>query len=162
MVYRCHILLIPYFFNVVNLLCVFDSKTIQSYSEQLSELDQTIRRMIVESLGVEKYMDEHMNSTSYLLRVMKYKGPQSSETKVGLNAHTDKNIVTILYQNEVSGLEVLTKDGKWINVDPTPDTFTVMIGDSLYVSSFNINLLVNLKLVIDISRLRDFNRTLSF
>ncbi|XP_060191164.1 probable 2-oxoglutarate-dependent dioxygenase AOP1 [Lycium barbarum] len=106
-------------------------KTIQSYSEQLSELDQTIRRMILESLGVANYMDEHMNSTNYLLRVMKYKGPQSSETKLGLNAHTDKNIVTILYQNQVNGLEVLTKDGQWINVDPTPDTFTVMIGDSL-------------------------------
>ncbi|XP_055831365.1 probable 2-oxoglutarate-dependent dioxygenase AOP1 [Solanum dulcamara] len=107
-------------------------KTIQSYSEQLSELDQTIRKMILESLGVEKCMDEHMNSTNYLLRVMKYKGPQSSETKLGLNAHTDKNIVTILYQNQVNGLEVLSKDGQWINVDPTPDTFTVMIGDSLY------------------------------
>ncbi|XP_009771248.1 putative 2-oxoglutarate-dependent dioxygenase AOP1 isoform X2 [Nicotiana tabacum] len=107
-------------------------KTIQSYSEQLSELDQTVRKMILESLGVEKYMDEHMNSTNYLLRVMKYKGPQSNDTKLGLNAHTDKNIVTILYQNQVNGLEVLTKDGQWINVEPTPDAFIVMIGDSLY------------------------------
>ncbi|XP_049367581.1 probable 2-oxoglutarate-dependent dioxygenase AOP1 isoform X2 [Solanum verrucosum] len=108
------------------------SKTIQSYLEQLSKLDQTIRRMIVESLGVEKYMDEHMNSTNYRLRLMKYKEPQSDETKIGLHAHTDKNIVTILYQNQVKGLEILTKDGQWINVDPTPDTFTVMIGDSLH------------------------------
>ncbi|CAN4098371.1 unnamed protein product [Withania somnifera] len=88
--------------------------------------------MILESLGVEKYMDEHLNSTNYLLRVMKYKAPQSSETKVGLNGHSDKNIVTILHQNQVNGLEVLTRDGQWINVDPTPNTFTVMIGDSLY------------------------------
>jgi hypothetical protein len=36
--------------------------------------------MILESLGVEKYMEEHMNSTDYLLRVMKYKGPQTSDT----------------------------------------------------------------------------------
>ncbi|XP_070006334.1 putative 2-oxoglutarate-dependent dioxygenase AOP1.2 isoform X3 [Nicotiana tabacum] len=112
-------------------------KTIQSYSEQLSELDQTVRKMILESLGVEKYMDEHMNSTNYLLRVMKYKGPQSNDTKLGLNAHTDKNIVTILYQNQVNGLEVLTKDGQWINVEPTPDAFIVMIGDSLYCLCFS-------------------------
>ncbi|KAM3308125.1 putative 2-oxoglutarate-dependent dioxygenase AOP1 [Capsicum chacoense] len=107
-------------------------KTIQSYSEKISELDLTIRKMILESLGIEKYMDEHMSSTNYLLRLMKYKVPQSSETKLGLNTHTDKNIVTILYQNQVNGLEVLTKDGQWINVDPTPNTFIVMIGDSLY------------------------------
>ncbi|WMV35113.1 hypothetical protein MTR67_028498 [Solanum verrucosum] len=99
--------------------------------------------MVVESLGVEKYMDEHMNSINYRLRLMKYKEPQSDETKTGLHAHTDKNIVTILYQNQVKGLEILTKDGQWINVDPTPDTFTVMIGDSLHVSSSNNNNLCN-------------------
>lgn len=90
--------------------------------------------MILESLGVEKYMEEHMESTNYLLRVMKYKGPETTETKLGLNAHTDKNIVTILYQNQVEGLEVQTKDGQWISVKSSPDSFTVMIGDSLYVS----------------------------
>ncbi|KAH1148088.1 hypothetical protein GLYMA_15G205100v4 [Glycine max] len=108
------------------------SKTIQSFSEQLSELDQIIRKMILESLGVEKYLEEHMNSTNYLLGVMKYKGPQTSDTKVGLTTHSDKNIVTILYQNEVEGLEVMTKDGKWISYRPSPDSFVVMIGDSLH------------------------------
>ncbi|KAM3308124.1 hypothetical protein P3S67_009868 [Capsicum chacoense] len=63
---------------------------------------------------------------------MKYKAPQSSETKLGLSAHTDKSIVTILCQNQVKGLQVLTKDGQWINVDATPNTFTVIIGDSLH------------------------------
>ncbi|KHN01361.1 Gibberellin 20 oxidase 1 [Glycine soja] len=111
------------------------SKTIQSFSEQLSELDQIIRKMILESLGVEKYLEEHMNSTNYLLEVMKYKGPQTSDTKVGLTTHSDKNIVTILYQNEVEGLEVMTKDGKWISYRPSPDSFVVMIGDSLHAWS---------------------------
>ncbi|KAM3374958.1 hypothetical protein P3S68_013672 [Capsicum galapagoense] len=90
---------------------LFVVKTTQSYSEQLVELDQIVKRMILESLGVEKYMDEHMNSTNYILRLMKYKAPQSSETKPGL---------------------ILTKDGQWINVDPTPNTFIVIIGDSLH------------------------------
>ncbi|XP_015868730.2 probable 2-oxoglutarate-dependent dioxygenase AOP1 [Ziziphus jujuba] len=108
------------------------SKTVQLFSKQLSELDQIVRRMILESLGLEKYLDEHMESTNYLLRVMKYKGPQSTDTKLGLNAHTDKNIVTILYQNQVEGLEVQTKNGDWITVKPSQDSFTVMIGDSLY------------------------------
>lgn len=110
------------------------SKNTQSYSEQVAELDQIVRRMIVESLGLEKYMDEHMNSTNYLLRVMKYKGPQTTETKLGLTSHTDKNIVTILSQNRVEGLEVQTKDGGWINVKLSRESFIVMIGDSLLVS----------------------------
>ena len=91
----------------------------------------------MESLGVEKYLEEHLGSTNYLLRVMKYKGPQTTETKLGLNAHTDKNIVTILYQNQIEGLETQTKDGQWISLKPSPDSFVVMIGDSLLVSSFS-------------------------
>ncbi|CAL1377843.1 unnamed protein product [Linum trigynum] len=107
------------------------SKTIQSYSEQLSEFDKMVRKMIVESFGLEKYMDEHIDSTNYLLRVMKYKGPKTPDTKIGLHSHTDKNIVTILYQNQVEGLEVQTKDGGWIKFQPSPNSFIVMIGDSL-------------------------------
>ncbi|OAY46639.1 hypothetical protein MANES_06G015600v8 [Manihot esculenta] len=109
------------------------SKTIQSFSEQVSELDQIVRRMIVESLGLEKYMDEHMNSATYLLRVMKYSSPQTTEEKVGLHPHTDKNFITILCQNQVDGLQVKTKDGEWIDVKlSTDDSFAVMVGDSIF------------------------------
>ncbi|XAR50602.1 hypothetical protein NMG60_11004964 [Bertholletia excelsa] len=107
-------------------------KTIQAYSEQLSELDVIIRRMVLESLGLEMYLDEHMESTNYILRVMKYEGPQTRETKLGLTCHTDKNIVTILHQNQVQGLEVQTKYGDWISLKPSPDSFIAMIGDSFY------------------------------
>lgn len=90
--------------------------------------------MILESLGVEKYLDEHMNSTKYLLRVMKYAGPQTTDDKIGLSPHTDKIFITILCQNGVHGLQVQTKDGKWLSARPSPNSFVVMIGDSLYVS----------------------------
>ncbi|KAI9084646.1 hypothetical protein K1719_033428 [Acacia pycnantha] len=112
------------------------SKTIQAFSEQLSELDQKVRKMVLESLGVEKYLDEHMNSTNYLLRVMKYSAPQIEDAQHGIDSHTDKNIVTTLCQlNGISGLEVETKDGKWITYQPSsPHSFVVMIGDSFHVS----------------------------
>ncbi|KAG6425980.1 hypothetical protein SASPL_110193 [Salvia splendens] len=44
---------------------------IQLYCEKLSELDKIVRRMVVESLGLEKYIDEHLNSTNYLCRFQK-------------------------------------------------------------------------------------------
>ncbi|XP_022777148.1 probable 2-oxoglutarate-dependent dioxygenase AOP1 [Durio zibethinus] len=108
------------------------SKTIQSFSKQLSELDEMIRTMILEIFHLEKYIDEHMDSTGYLLRVMKYKGPKTTETQVGLKAHRDKNVVTILYQNEVHGLGVQRNDGEWIDVKPSKDSFIVTIGESLH------------------------------
>ncbi|CAM8977833.1 unnamed protein product [Rhodiola kirilowii] len=106
--------------------------TVQPFAQRVAELDIKVRRMVLESLGLEKYFEEHKGSTNYLLRVMKYEGPKTADTKLGLNAHTDKNIVTILYQNQVEGLEVLTKEGDWISVKPTEGSFVVMVGDSFH------------------------------
>ncbi|KAG4129498.1 hypothetical protein ERO13_D09G084500v2 [Gossypium hirsutum] len=97
--------------------------------EQLSELDRVVRRMILESFGIEKYMEEHMNSTKYLLRAMKYKPPNTSEKKLGSRDHTDKNIVTVLCQG-IQGLEIQLKNGEWITAKP--HSLTVFIGDSLF------------------------------
>lgn len=107
--------------------------------EQLSELDRVVRRMILESFGIEKYMEEHMNSTKYLLRAMKYTAPNTSEKKLGSRDHTDKNIVTVLCQG-IQGLEIQLKNGEWITAKP--HSLTVFIGDSLFVSFF-FNLFLN-------------------
>ncbi|KAE8696164.1 Detected protein of unknown function [Hibiscus syriacus] len=48
------------------------SKTLVSFTEIASRLEKTIRRMIFEIFGVEKYIDEHIDSTNYLLKLMKY------------------------------------------------------------------------------------------
>ncbi|XP_057454236.1 probable 2-oxoglutarate-dependent dioxygenase AOP1 [Lotus japonicus] len=114
------------------------SKTINSFSEHVSELDQIVRKMVLESLGVEKYLDEHLNTTNYFLKTMKYKGPETSDTKVGLDTHTDTAILTILFQSQVDGLEVLTKDGrKWISYKPSSESqsFIVMMNDCFHAWS---------------------------
>ncbi|XP_065868788.1 probable 2-oxoglutarate-dependent dioxygenase AOP1 isoform X1 [Euphorbia lathyris] len=109
------------------------SEIVHWFSKPLSELDEMIRRMIAESFGVEKYLDEHLNSTYNILRLNKYEAPQTSEKKIGLRDHTDKNTTSILYQNQTDGLEVQTKDGEWINVKFSPNSFVVIIGESFNV-----------------------------
>ncbi|OMP00179.1 Oxoglutarate/iron-dependent dioxygenase [Corchorus olitorius] len=109
------------------------SKTIQTFTKQLSELDQMVRRMILESFNLEKYMDEHMDSTNYVFRTMKYNAPKTNEPKVGLGSHKDKDIITILHQmSEVDGLAVQNKDGEWIDVNFSKNSFLVIIGESLH------------------------------
>ncbi|KAG2331322.1 hypothetical protein Bca52824_002502 [Brassica carinata] len=113
------------------------SGTMHGFSEQLAKLDVMVRRMLIESFGIEKYIDEHLNSTNYLFRMMKYTAPPdddggNEETKLGLRSHTDKNILTILHQYQVDGLEIQTKDEKWIKVKPSHHhSFIIMVGDSL-------------------------------
>ncbi|CAN1302867.1 Probable 2-oxoglutarate-dependent dioxygenase AOP1.2 [Linum perenne] len=104
---------------------------------RLSGLDNIVRQMIVERYGLEKYMDEHLNSTILLLRMMKYSPPTTLEqAQEGLNPHTDKDMITILCQNEVDGLEIQSKSGDWIHFKPShqhqDSSFVVMVGDSLY------------------------------
>ncbi|KAL0642497.1 hypothetical protein Bca4012_040787 [Brassica carinata] len=110
------------------------AETMHKFSERSVELDVMARRMIMESFGIEKYLDEHLNSTYYVLRLMKYTSAPDDdveETKVGLLSHTDKSITTILHQYEVDGLEIKTKDEKWIKVKPSQHCFIIMVGDFL-------------------------------
>ncbi|KAL8478190.1 hypothetical protein ACS0TY_030181 [Phlomoides rotata] len=56
--------------------------------EELHELEKTVRKMVLESLGLGKYEEEHMDSTTYVVRFTKYDGSGSCETKLGLSSHT--------------------------------------------------------------------------
>ncbi|KAJ6963385.1 hypothetical protein NC652_001876 [Populus alba x Populus x berolinensis] len=110
-------------------------KNINYFSTKVSEFEKLIRRMILESLSLGNYLDEHMSSTSCVLRVMKYQLPQITEPAYTSKSHTDKNLITILYQNQVDGLEVQTKHGEWIGVELSQDhSFVVLIGESFRVS----------------------------
>ncbi|CAH2071850.1 unnamed protein product, partial [Thlaspi arvense] len=112
------------------------SETVHWFSEKYAKLAEMVRRMIMESFGIEKHIEKHLDSTNYLLRMMKYTAAPDDdddvqETKIGLPSHTDKNIITILHQYQGDGLEVKTKDGNRIKVKPSQDSFIVMVGDSL-------------------------------
>ncbi|CAL1391458.1 unnamed protein product [Linum trigynum] len=110
------------------------SKNVQSWSEKVAKLDEIVRRMIVESFELEKYMDEHMSSIRYQLRVNKYAAnSQPHGPEIGqLKAHTDKSLITILCQNEVDGLQIQTKKGDWVKFQPSHASFVILVADSLY------------------------------
>ncbi|XP_070680087.1 deoxypodophyllotoxin synthase-like [Malus domestica] len=83
----------------------------------------------------EKYHDDHVQSIVSTLRFMKYKKPEKTGTGQGLPAHTDKTFTTILHQNHVKGLEIYTKDNKWIGFDPLPSSFLFMACEGFQVWS---------------------------
>jgi len=93
----------------------------------------------MESFGFDdKYIHEHLNSTKSLMRMMKYKGVEDTkEEESGMEAHTDRNMLTIIFQNSVAdGIEVKTKDDKhWIKANASQDSsFIVLAGSMLHVS----------------------------
>ncbi|KAI8623832.1 hypothetical protein F5Y19DRAFT_468270 [Xylariaceae sp. FL1651] len=48
---------------------------------------------------------------------------------VGIGSHTDLQLFTLLWQDNVGGLQVLTREGQWIKAPPIENTLVVNIGD---------------------------------
>lgn len=55
--------------------------------------------------------------------------PDRGEDQFGVGAHTDYGCLTLLYQDEVGGLQVRDRAGDWVTAHPIEDTFVVNIGD---------------------------------
>jgi len=51
---------------------------------------------------------------------------------LGTGPHCDPTSVTILFQDQVGGLEAFV-DNKWHAIHPQPDTFVINIGDTFKV-----------------------------
>lgn len=51
--------------------------------------------------------------------------------ETGCGAHSDYGCLTILAQDAIGGLEIQTRDGRWIDAPPIPGTFVINIGDML-------------------------------
>jgi isopenicillin N synthase-like dioxygenase len=69
------------------------------------------------------------NSVLRLLHYPPIEGEPGSHVRAG--AHEDINTITLLLGAEEAGLELLTKDGRWIPVSPQPGELVVNIGDML-------------------------------
>ncbi|XP_020571682.1 probable 2-oxoglutarate-dependent dioxygenase AOP1 [Phalaenopsis equestris] len=103
-------------------------KTVMEFARTLHELVEIVQRMMVESLGVEKHYDSLVSSITYGVRMSEYGIPLNQETKISLDAHKDPNLITVVCQSEIDGLEVENFDGDWVRVDASPNSVTVLVG----------------------------------
>jgi isopenicillin N synthase-like dioxygenase len=86
-------------------------------------------------LGYEPLHFENMiaNGDS-VLRVLHYPPIQGDEVGVRAAPHTDINLFTLMKAEP--GLEVETKDGKWISVEPPAEAIIANAGDMLQMHTF--------------------------
>ena len=73
------------------------------------------------------------NSERNLLRVLHYPPIESKieDGAIRAAAHEDINLITLLIGAAEGGLEVLNKDGDWINVSPSSTAIVCNIGDMM-------------------------------
>ncbi|KAF9668962.1 hypothetical protein SADUNF_Sadunf14G0058000 [Salix dunnii] len=105
----------------------------------MTELSKRILEILLMSLGEgfdKKYCESEFKNCHGYLRIVNYTPPKSLVDEVeGLGMHTDLSCVTIVYQDEVGGLQVKSKEGKWMDISPCEQTLVVNIGDMMRAPS---------------------------
>ena len=112
-------------------------ETFELLYADLDRVGATILSRIAVWLGLdERWFDTAIDDGNSVLRLLHYPpvpNAQSgaSDGRIRAGAHEDINLITLLLGAEEAGLELLTKDGKWLAVDPPEGALVVNIGDML-------------------------------
>lgn len=107
--------------------------TFQELYETFDRTGIKILKAIARYLGIdEDYLVDSVRDGNSVLRLLHYppiEGEPGSHIRAG--AHEDINTITLLLGAEEAGLELQTKEGRWIPVSPKPGELVVNIGDML-------------------------------
>lgn len=106
------------------------------FSELYSQFDKT-GATILSAIALYLGLDEHWfdkaiedgNSVMRLLHYPPLDGIEGEAIRAG--AHGDINLITLLLGAEEAGLELLGKDGNWINASPPEGAMVINVGDML-------------------------------
>ncbi|GLU17626.1 hypothetical protein SLE2022_339860 [Rubroshorea leprosula] len=115
-----------------------------SFRKDVAEYCTCIRRLVLalieaisESLGLKRdYIDKTLGKHGQHMALNYYPPCPQPELTYGLPGHTDSSLITILLQDDIPGLQIM-RNGKWVAVNPIPNTFIVNIGDQMQVISNN-------------------------
>lgn len=123
------------------------------YHEEMKRLSMTILTGIARSLDqAPDFFENRMRNPISIQRLLHYP-PQTGivdESIIGIGAHTDYGSLTILAQDDVGGLQVMNRDGQWVEGTPIAGTFVINIGDLLQRLT-NDRYLANLHRVVNTS-----------
>jgi isopenicillin N synthase-like dioxygenase len=70
----------------------------------------------------------------FLVKLIRYPGRDVTGADQGVGAHKDAGLITLLLQDDQSGLQVQTPQG-WVDVPPRAGTFVINIGELLELAS---------------------------
>ncbi len=108
-------------------------ETFEALYAALDAAGATILSRIAVWLGLdERWFDPAIDDGNSVLRLLHYPPvPNAQSGAIRAGAHEDINLITLLLGAEEAGLELLTRDGKWLEVSPPEGALVVNIGDML-------------------------------
>ncbi|MGZ3254716.1 MAG: isopenicillin N synthase family dioxygenase [Burkholderiaceae bacterium] len=106
---------------------------IANYYAAAMELGRTLFRAFSLALDLpENHFDQYLTKPPSQLRLIHYPHDPDAVDAQGIGAHTDYECFTILLPT-APGLEVMNRNGEWIDAPPVEDAFIVNIGDMLEI-----------------------------
>ncbi|PKU69620.1 gibberellin 2-beta-dioxygenase 8-like [Dendrobium catenatum] len=109
-------------------------RVIDEYATRVAQLSYELAGILAEGFEGKEgrrnidYIEEHCKPSSCYLRLNRYPPCPIPKGVFGLVPHTDTDFLTIVYQDQVGGLQLL-KGGRWITVKPNSSALIVNIGD---------------------------------
>lgn len=100
-------------------------------------LAEMLAGILGEEMNMEcRYFKENCLPNTSFVRLNRYPPCPIPKHVFGLMPHSDSTFLTILFQDQIGGLQLL-RDGNWIFVKPNPHSLLVNIGDlfQVYVPS---------------------------
>lgn len=101
---------------------------------EMLELGKKVLSALAIALNIEEdfFADKFEHPLS-VLRFLHYPQVNTSngEQPIGAGAHTDYGCITILWQDEIGGLQVQDTQGNWVDAPPIEDSFVINIGNMM-------------------------------
>ena len=107
-------------------------ETMQALFAAFDTIGNRILAAIASNLGLPpRWFDGPVENGNSILRLLHYPPIGPDAAGVRAEAHEDINLITLLLGAEESGLQLLGRDGEWIDVAPPPGALVVNAGDML-------------------------------
>uniref|UniRef100_A0A453HEN7 Fe2OG dioxygenase domain-containing protein n=1 Tax=Aegilops tauschii subsp. strangulata TaxID=200361 RepID=A0A453HEN7_AEGTS len=112
-------------------------QALEEYAEAMEELAFKLLELIARSLGLRPdRLHGFFKDQTTFIRLNHYPPCPSPDLALGVGRHKDAGALTILYQDDVGGLDVRRRsDGEWVRVRPVPDSYVINVGDIIQVWS---------------------------
>lgn len=99
----------------------------------MTELSRKIMKLLLKIMGdnfESKFYESEFSKCNGYIRINRYAPRNSNEEIEAFGKHTDISCVTILFQDEIGGLQMKSKRrDEWIDVKPLQNALLVNIGD---------------------------------